>query len=95
MPTAVLNSQTCWAEPEPSISQDQEQESGAEELGEAQREVSELRVRVIPAVARNAAEAPQQAVVQPGPDREARTGRAEWGCSRVPAAEAHLQLTMV
>lgn len=75
--TAGLHLQTCWAEPEPSISQDQEQKSGAEELGEAQREVSELRVRVIPAVARNAAEAPQQALVQPGPDREARTRRAE------------------
>lgn len=95
MTTAVHHLPTCWAEPEPSISQYHEQKSGAEKLGEAQREVSELGVRVIPSVTRNAAEPPQQVVVQPGPDKDTRIRMTELGRSKVPEAEAHLQLTMV
>lgn len=69
--TAVHRLTTCWAEPETAISQHHEQKSGAEELREAQREVSELRVRVIPPVTGNAAEPPQLVGVQPGPDKDA------------------------
>lgn len=93
--TAGHHLPTCWAEPEPSISQYHEQKSGAEKLGKAQREVSELGVRVIPAVTRNAAEAPQQGGVHPGPDEGTRIRRTELRCSKVPGTEAHLQLTMV
>lgn len=84
--TAVHHLPTCWAEPEASISQNHEQKSGAEKGGEAQREVSELRVRVIPSVARDAAEAPQQVGVQPGPDTDTRIRLlpGSWG-GRSPA----------
>lgn len=84
---------TCWAEPEPAISQYHEQKSGAEKLGEAQREVSELRVRVIPSVPRSAAEPPQGTGVQPASDKTTRIRIAELGCAKV--TEAHLQSTMV
>lgn len=84
----------CWAEPELSISQDHEQKSGAEKLREAQREVSELRVGVIPPVTRSAAEPPQQPRVQSGPDQHTRV-RMTRHYPRVLGTKAHLQLTIV
>lgn len=56
---------TCWAEPEPSISQHHEQRFPAEKRREAQRDVSVLCVRIIPSVACSAAEPPQQESLQP------------------------------
>lgn len=84
----------CWAESEMSISQDHEQKSGAEKLGEAQREVSELRVGVIPPVTRSAAEPPQQPRVQSGPDKHTRVRRTRHR-ARVLGTKSHLQLTIV
>lgn len=84
---------TSWAEPELSVSQDHEQEPGAEELGEAQREVSGLRVGVVPAVTRRAAEPPQEQSVQPAPDRHQNQNIQD--SSNGLWTKPHLQLTIV
>lgn len=90
---------TCWAEPEMSISQHHKQQLPAEKLRDAQRDVSELGVRIIPPVTRSAAEPPQQRSLQSSRDKHTELEHWTTLFIKLPALtevdRAHLQLKMV